>query len=83
MIITVHSGPPGCGKTQELISRSILNQGRYLFACPRIDLIEERERDLKRMMAVSGTSPTLVVIHGQKGRRAPVHRQIVEAIKGH
>jgi hypothetical protein len=83
MIITVHSGPPGCGKTQELISRSILSKGRYLFACPRIDLIEERERDLRRMMAVSGTSPTLVVIHGQKGRRAPVHQQIVEAIEGH
>jgi hypothetical protein len=83
MIITVHSGPPGCGKTQKLISRSILNQGRYLFACPRIDLIEERERDLKRMMTVSGTSPTLVVIHGQKGRRAPVHQQIVEAVERH
>jgi hypothetical protein len=83
MHIRLLSGPPGCGKTRALLNELIDRPGRYLLASPRIDLIEERERDLKRMMEASSTSPILRPIHGGLSRSAPVARQITEAIEKH
>jgi hypothetical protein len=81
MKIRILSGPPGCGKTWVLLNELIDRPGRYLLASPRIDLIEERERDLRGMMEASSTSPILRPIHGGLSRSAPVARQISEAIE--
>src|SRR5918995_1003105 len=89
MFIKVLSGPPGCGKTLTLLKELIDRPGRYLLASPRIDLIEERERDLKSMIAAklsneaSFTTPVILTIHGGKSRSAPILRQITEAIEKH
>jgi hypothetical protein len=83
MKIRILSGPPGCGKTRVLLNELIDRPGRYIFSSPRIDLIEERERDLKHMIEASSTSPILRPIHGGLSRSAPVTRQITEAIEAH
>jgi hypothetical protein len=87
MHVRVLSGPPGCGKTLTLLKELIDRPGRYLLASPRIDLIEERERDLKSMIEAklsdeaSFTAPIIRKIHGGRPRSAPVARQITEAIE--
>ena len=85
MLIRVHVsvGPPGCGKTNELLAEMAGVPGRYLFALPTTELIEEKLRDLRRETAKSGTEPVIRAIHSKVAGRAPmdVSREIAEAIE--
>ena len=56
-------GPPGCGKTNVLLAEMAGVPGRYLFALPTTELIEEKPRDLHREAAKSGTEPVIRAIH--------------------
>ncbi len=78
-------GPPGCGKTQELLAKMAGVPGRYLFALPTTELIEEKLRDLHREAAKSGTEPVIRAIHSKvAGRRSTsVAREIAEAVDEH
>ena len=80
MKIQLVYGPPSCGKTFRLLQNMINHPGLYLFVSPRVELIRERERDLERMIAGSPNRPTVLAIHGETSRRAPVTRQIADAI---
>jgi hypothetical protein len=64
-----------------MLNRMIDNLGLYIFASSRVELIRERERDLKRMTSGSPNRPTILAIHGKTSRRAPVTRQIADAIE--
>ena len=68
MKIKVVSGPPGCGKTWALLSEMLERPSRYILASPRIDLIEEREHDLKTLAAASEASPLIRMIYGGQSR---------------
>jgi hypothetical protein len=83
MKIKVVSGPPGCGKTWALLSEMIEHPGRYILASPRIDLIKEREHDLKTLAAASKASPLIRMIYSGQSRPRPVPERIVEAIDKH
>ena len=48
--VEVLVGPPGCGKTSELVVEMTAVPGRYVFALPTIDLIAEKLKDLKKQM---------------------------------
>lgn len=83
MRVRVLQGPPSCGKTHQLLTEITSNAGLYILASPRVELIEERERDLRAMLASSGQHAAVEVIHGENGRRAPVVTQIHEAVEEH
>src|SRR4051812_21781469 len=72
-------GYPGCGKTRRIVTEMLRNKGRYILSTSRVELIEERERDL-RVMAEEGARPILHMIHSGLRRRAPVRQQIEEAV---
>jgi hypothetical protein len=76
-------GPPGCGKTNELLFEMTTVPGRYVFALPTTELISEKLLDLHREAAKSGTEPVIRAIHSRAaGRRsASVSREIVDAIE--
>src|SRR3712207_5875501 len=80
--VEVLVGPPGCGKTNELLFEMTTVAGRYVFALPTTELIEEKLRDLQREAAKSGTEPVVRAIHSKvAGRRsATVSREIADAI---
>src|SRR5215207_2167639 len=46
--VEVLVGPPGCGKTQELLAEMAGVAGRYVFALPTTELVEEKLADLRR-----------------------------------
>ncbi|WP_188911044.1 hypothetical protein [Salinarimonas ramus] len=54
--------------------------GKYIFASPRTELIDEREQDLNRLMAGANCKPLIRSIHSGKKRRHPVSVQIIDAI---
>jgi hypothetical protein len=65
--------------------------GRYILSSPRIDLIIEREHDLKTLASACEASPTIRLIFSDKARSGgsgksrprPVPERIVEAIEKH
>ncbi len=63
--VEVLVGPPGCGKTNELLAEMASVPGRYVFALPTTELIEEKLRDLHREAAKSGTEPVIRAIHSK------------------
>ena len=81
--VEVLVGPPGCGKTNELLAEMAGVAGRYVFALPTTELIEEKLRDLHREAAKSGTEPVIRAIHSKVVGRAPmgVGREIAEAVE--
>jgi hypothetical protein len=83
MKIKVVSGPPGCGKTWALLSEMIEHPSRYILVSPRINLIEERKRDLTLIEMGCKSSPILRVIYSDKSRPRPVPERIIEAIEKH
>jgi hypothetical protein len=83
MKFKVVSGPPGCGKTWALLCEMIARPGRYILASPRIDLVMEREQDLKTFATASEASPIIRMIYSDKSRPRPVPERIVEAIEKH
>lgn len=83
MKIKVVSGPPGCGKTWALLSDMIERPGRYILASPRIDLIKEREHDLKTLATASEASLLIRMIYSGQSRPRPVPERIIEAIENH
>ncbi|GAA0576888.1 hypothetical protein GCM10009416_14340 [Craurococcus roseus] len=76
-------GPPGCGKTKELLVEMTSVAGRYMFALPTTDLIGEALVGLRREAALSGTEPVIRAIHSKVAGRAPagVAREIADAIQ--
>ncbi|MCG7391972.1 hypothetical protein MHY87_03530 [Microvirga sp. ACRRW] len=80
MKLKLSTGTPGCGKTTRLHKEIIANPGRYILSCPRINLIEEQERNLNSMIRVSQTKPIILSVHGKGSQKAPVLRRIAEAI---
>ena len=76
-------GPPGCGKTNELLAEMAGVPGRYLFALPTTELIDEKLRDLIREAANLGTEPVVRAIHSRvAGRRSvSISREIAEAVE--
>ncbi|MGK7869664.1 hypothetical protein [Falsiroseomonas sp. E2-1-a20] len=81
--VNVLTGPPGCGKTIEMLVEMTSVTGRYILALPTLDLIGEKLRDLEREAAKSGTEPVVRAIHsGVKHRRSnSVSRNISDAIE--
>jgi hypothetical protein len=77
--VTVLIGPPGCGKTTQLLLQMTQMPGRYLFAMPRNALIQERVRDLHKRASIAGTAPSIVPIHSDQGSRIPVLRRVKDA----
>jgi hypothetical protein len=57
--------------------------GRYILASPRINLIKERECDLKTLAGASEASPLIRMIYSGHSRPRPVPERIVEAIDKH
>ena len=82
--IEVLVGPPGCGKTREMLVEMASVKGRYVFALPTTELIEEKLADLRREAAKSGTEPVIRAIHSKVAGRAPVgvSREIADAVEG-
>ncbi len=81
--VEVLVGPPGCGKTNELLFEMTTVPSRYVFALPTTELINEKLLDLHREAAKSGTEPVIRVIHSRvAGRRSlSVSREITDAIE--
>jgi hypothetical protein len=77
--VTVVTGPPGCGKTTQFLAEMAQTPGRYLFAMPRNELIEERVHDLHRWASLSGTQPIIQAIHSGQAERIPVLRRVRDA----
>ena len=63
--VEVLVGPPGCGKTNELLSEMTAVPGRYVFALPTTELVSEKLLDLNREAAKSGTGPVIRAIHSR------------------
>jgi hypothetical protein len=80
--VEVLVGPPGCGKTNELLFEMTALPSRYVFALPTTELIDEKLLDLNREAAKSGTEPVIKAIHSRvAGRRSlSVSREITDAI---
>lgn len=70
--INVVLGPPGCGKSTYLLMRAIACKGRYLFACPTINLIDEQFKYLR------AAAPNIPVrpVHSRNGQKGKVIRQL-------
>ena len=69
--VEVLVGPPGCGKTSELLVEMSSVKGRYIFALPTIKLIGEQLKALFLQVGKSGTEPHIRTIHGDvTGRRS-------------
>ena len=68
--VEVLVGPPGCGKTKELLAEMAGVAGRYVFALPTTDLIKEKLVELRREAAESGTEPVIRAIHSKVAGRA-------------
>lgn len=83
MKVTIYSGPPSGGKTAELINEMATSQGKYVFALPRIELINEKLADLERAAQRAGTAPILMPIHNKAVKKARVARAIDEARLDH
>jgi hypothetical protein len=81
--VNVLIGPPGCGKTIEMLVEMTSITGRYILALPTLDLIDEKLRDLEREAAKSGTEPVIRAIHSKAGNRRSnsVSRNITDAIE--
>ncbi|MCE6967135.1 hypothetical protein [Cereibacter sphaeroides] len=76
MDITVIGGAPGAGKTRALLDQIAATPDRHILACPRIDLIRERVRDLHRACITAGTEPFIEEVHSESGGRLPVLQQL-------
>jgi hypothetical protein len=57
--------------------------GRYVFALPRIELLNEKMADLERAAQCAGTAPFLKAIHHEPTRKTSVARAIDEARLDH
>jgi hypothetical protein len=81
--VEVLVGPPGCGKTQELLVEMASVRGRYVFALPTVELIKEVLVALHREAGLSGAEPVIRTIHSKVAGRAPVgvSREIADAIE--
>jgi len=79
MQVSVVSGLPGCGKTSLILDEIASAPGRYLFAMPRTDLIDERVRDLEGRTSTAGSGLVVVPIHSDQKARGPVKRRIRDA----
>lgn len=65
-------GPPGCGKSTYLLQQALGSKGRYLFACPTINLIDEQYKH------IHSEAPNIPVrpIHSRNGQRGKITRQL-------
>ena len=81
--VEVLVGPPGCGKTSDLLVEMTSVKGRYVFALPTIQLIGEQLKAVFREAGKSGTEPLIRTIHGKVADRRPlsISREIAEAIE--
>jgi hypothetical protein len=76
--IPILKGPPASQKTRTMLTEVLKFPARYLFACPRVDLIEEQVKFLTDKAAELDISlPEIVSVHA--GRRASVPRQMDDA----
>ena len=76
MKIAVFSGAPGAGKSITLVRQIASTPGKFILACPRIDLINERIRDLTSAAIAAGTEPLIVSVHSQSPSPLPVIQQV-------
>src|SRR5215204_5913138 len=76
MNVCVITGLPGCGKTSLILDEIASTPGRYLFAMPRTDLIEERVRDLQDRASTVGTNLVALPIHSDQKAKGQVRRRI-------
>lgn len=72
MLVHVVVGIPGAGKSTRMLLDAAQNKGRYLFAVPTIDLLEEQAERLDEM----APSATIVRVHSRSATRGSVKRQI-------
>jgi hypothetical protein len=81
--VEVLVGPPGCGKTQELLAEMAGVAGRYVFALPTTELVEEKLADLRREAEERGTEPMVRAVHSRAPGRTSVGvaRAISEAVE--
>jgi hypothetical protein len=81
--VEVLVGPPGCGKTNEMLVEMTSVTGRYVFALPTTDLIDEKLTDLYREAGKSGTEPVIRTIHSRVTGRGSlsVSREIADAVE--
>ena len=70
--IQVIAGPPGCGKSTYLLQKAMAQTGKYLFASPTINLIDEQYKSLRT------EAPNIPVrpIHSRNGQKGMVTRQL-------
>lgn len=79
-LIEVLAGRPGAGKTAFMLKNMVANPGKYLLACPRIDLIRERVADLHRHAEMQGLAPPVIEeAHSQTLGVETVSRQLADA----
>lgn len=76
MRVDVIAGPPGCGKSQKMISDAAAEPARYLFALPTIDLIGEQVSRFREAAPHAHAVP----IHSASGGRGRVSRRIHELL---
>lgn len=70
--IDVLFGTPGCGKSAHMIQSAASFPGRYIFAVPTINLIEEQARYFAKL----NPSAKAIRIHSDNSLRIKVSRQI-------
>ncbi len=75
-------GPPGAGKTQTMLQEISQHPGRYILAVPRIELADERLRDLN-MLCGNKIKPAYEKINSKTSGRLFVSKAIREAIERH
>jgi hypothetical protein len=76
LCVDVLAGPPGCGKSEKMISEAAAEPARYLFALPTIDLIDEQVRRFRHAAPQARAVP----IHSASGARGSVSRRIKELL---
>ncbi len=81
--IRVTEGLPGCGKTSKLLDEVATIIARYLYVVSRIELIQERIKDLNRRLAKTMRTPTLREVHSESGCKLTVRQEIEDIAELH
>ena len=76
MDIAVIGGAPGAGKTHALVQEIVSVAAKYIIACPRIDLINERIIDIRSAASAIGVDMPIISVHSDTPSPLPVIQQI-------
>lgn len=72
LIVDVLAGVPGSGKSTRMISEAAKEPGRYLFAVPTIDLLDEQAQRFQQLAPAARCES----IHSRNRKRGAVARQL-------